>query len=104
MCEYAQSINWHKVAGTRMYAGETLYNDPDTLTDIIVLSIVNEAFRFYTNWMFVVGSRVKDTSAQPPLMDLVNTPFSPILVVRQFFSSVLAGVRFEGFRMRNLDP
>ena len=89
--EYEQSINWHATTWKRMNAGLTLFSDDGKINDIIIFAIVDEALRFFATWMFVRGRMQKDVRVHPPLLDLVNIAWSPVLIVRQYLSAILSG-------------
>jgi hypothetical protein len=90
-CEYEQDLNYTAINGKRMKAAQQLFEDGQSLLTVLVLNILDECMRFYTQWNFVVGRRQKDTRTCPPLLDLVNEEWSPVLVCRQYLSGILTG-------------
>ena len=89
--EYAQHLNWHAVQGSRMKAGRGLYDDPTLIAFLIILAIALEALQFLTAWLIVRGRSAYDARANPPLFDMVNDDFSPVVVLRQYLAGLLAG-------------
>ena len=95
--ELAVSLNYHKLVGSRMQGVFAMLTNADTLSHVTMFALVVEALQFYTTWLLVVGRSTVDTRCAPPLMDLTNVLWSPLLLVRQRFASMLSGSGAIGF-------
>ena len=89
--EYLQEMSWHALVGARMRAGLGLMNDTFALSSIAVLMIIIEPLQYLVRWLFIVERGAKDVSCGPPIFDLVTVRYSPLLVIRQYLSSIVSG-------------
>ena len=89
--EYADSMDYHRVNGKRMKQGEIFLEDKTMMIYVVILVVVQEVLQFYTWWLIVAGRSAIDVSAPLPIFDLVHDAFSPLVLARQYLSSILRG-------------
>ena len=86
--EVFEEANFSKVAGARMKKGRELYHTDENLVSVIVMAIVLEGLHYFTKWLIIRGASNQDARVPPPLLDLVSLVYSPVVVMRQYFSSL----------------
>ena len=89
--DLVQDVCWHAVAGMRLMATFKLISDHTKIAVILMLAIVLEPLRFFTYWLLKVSSATRDFRKAPPICTVVNLECSPMTVIRQYYSCLLAG-------------
>ena len=86
-----QEVSWHKIQGSRMSDGRALFADQSMIVHTFILVITHEIMTWYMMWLVTTCRFTKDIRSAPPLLSMVNSEHSPLLVARQYLSSILAG-------------
>lgn len=88
-----EQIHWHAVQGSRARAGLAMIRDPRTPTKLLVLGLTMEVTMHLTRWFMKRGAPSTRFRPSPTsgLMDFVNLEQSPVTMVLQYFSAMLAG-------------
>ena len=89
--ELFQDVFWHAVQSKRIAAALRLLGNYDTMLHILFLGLVLEPMRSFMEWLIKASRGLKDATRTPPLLDLVNETHSPLLVLHQYYSALLAG-------------
>ena len=63
----------------------------DDMVSVLQSSLVLGPIRWFVRWLLRNSRQERDPRRAPALSDIVTPSFSPLLVLRQYFSSLLAG-------------
>ena len=96
---FIEAVNWHAVQGKRYKAGLTFLRHPLMHVETTVLAIALEPVRYVTRWLMKTCSRQQCPSRVPALISLASGVESPLKLVLQYISGLLAG---ESSRLRLL--
>ena len=86
-----QNINWHAVAGSRMTQSRAMISCRQSQLWTMMMCIVLAPMHFFNKWLLGADSIHKVPHPASSLCDLVHMVYSPILIVRQYFSLLLTG-------------
>jgi hypothetical protein len=87
-----QDVDWAQVFGKRVKEALSLLHSTDGRFSMLVLLVLMEPMRFFMQWVMNRSRLRKDKKrGVPPLFDLCWVEFSPLLLVRQYYSTLLNG-------------
>ena len=90
--EFRRDFNWHRLLGKRAISIKALFRDIAACNVLIMLAIVEEPLRYVLNFLLGASSvNVQRDDNFPAICTCANPFYSPIVVARQAYSSLLAG-------------
>ena len=69
-----------------------MYDDMNILASMMILCMMMETLHYYATWLIVRGRSAQDARSAPPLLDLTNPQYSPIIAVRQHLAGLMHGL------------
>ena len=89
--ELQKHTRFHAVAGKRYKASKRFFEDPTQLIPVIMLAIVMEPLRYVSAWLMAASRGVEHPCRWPPLVDMMNYSFSPVIHVLQYLAALASG-------------
>ena len=82
--DYVAALDFSALQGKRFSAALAMLQDRQAHAAIICLVIVLEPLRAVTAWFMRAASQTIDPCSRPPILDLLNLPYSRIVHARQY--------------------
>ena len=80
-----QEVNYHKINDIRMKGGGEMLNSQEMQGELSNLCLALESLQYYTHWLLIVGRTAVDHDTVPPLLELVNWQYSPLVAKQYLF-------------------
>ena len=87
-----EELNFHEVQGIRMTRTRAFLDDHEMRVKLVILALALEPLQWLTSCFLQNSQEVSNYSRPPFIMDLLSSSHSPIIVVLQYFSTLLRGV------------
>jgi hypothetical protein len=106
--QLVQELQFREVSSIRCKRSAAFLNNSSAMSRVVLLAVCSEAIRMLTIFFISCARTVQSTTRYPKLMDILNPPYSKLVVAQQYLSSMLMAdskepnrlllfVRCEGF-------